>query len=261
MIGIIGAGNMGGAIALSLKQKVIVSDKDSSRKKALKSRKVLFTKDNKELAGRAEVIIIAVKPQEIKELLNGIKPFTENKLIITIAAGIETRIIEKYLAQKARVVRVMPNMGLACGKGISAVCKGRFARKSDIRKAVDIFSKSGEVVEVKEKDMDAVTAVSGSGPAYYFIFTDMLERAALSCGLDGKIAKKLALMTFAGSAACAEESCISLKELAGTITSKGGTTEAALKVFKKKNLDKTLKMAVKSARDRSRRLRRLCWEK
>lgn len=255
MIGIIGAGNMGSAIALRMGQKILISDAAKARLRALKRRRrILTSASNIDVARRSNVIIIAVKPQRIAGVLNEIKPHVKGKLVISIAAGVGTKLIEKIL-KISRVIRVMPNMPLVAGKGMSAIATGRTAGKKDLAAARRIFSRFGEVIAVKESSMDAVTAVSGSGPAYYFLFTDLLEKAACACGLKKDIARQLAKATFIGAAACASATNTSMQDFVKKVASKGGTTEAALKVFKQRGLDRIIKQAVKAATTRSRKLK------
>lgn len=253
MIGIIGAGNMGKAIALRIKQKILISDIASGKLRFKKAGRIIVAQDNIDLTRRSKVIILAVKPQYIKGVLREIRPYIKGKLIISIAAGISTTSIEKML-QRARVVRVMPNISLMVGKGISAIASGRFASKNDMAGARRIFASLGDVVEIRESLMDAVTSVSGSGPAYYFLFTDLLEKAACSCGVNRPLAKRLAMATFTGAAASANAADISMQELIKKVASKGGTTEAALKIFKQKGLERIVKQAVTAAFKRSRSL-------
>ncbi len=241
MIGIIGAGNMGSAIAAGIKGKVLLSDKNKR------------ISDNITLAKRSNIIILAVKPQDIRRVLEEIKTHTKEKLIISIAAGITTLFIEKALG-RVRIIRVMPNMPAMVGEGISAISRGRFADKKDFKIASRIFSNLGEVIEVKEKMMDAVTAVSGGGPAYYFLFTYLLAKAGEANGLQEGIALKLARATFIGAAEVIKSKNLSMEELVKKVASKGGTTEAALKVFKQEKLETIIKKAVKSALLRSSKL-------
>jgi len=256
MIGIIGAGNMGKAMASRISQKIIISDADPAKLRFRKNKRILVTRDNIYLARHSGVIILAVKPQHIAGVLKKIKPYTRDKLIISIAAGIETTLIEKILG-RARVIRVMPNMPALVGKGISAVTRGRSAAKKDMNTARRIFLNLGEVVEVKEAFMSTITAVSGSGPAYYFLFTDILENAARSCGLKKDLAGRLAMATFIGAAASAAATNISMRDFVGKVASKGGITEAALKVFRQKGMERIVKQAVRAACNRSGYLSRL----
>ena len=244
---------MGKAIALRIKHKILISDIASSKLRFKKAGRIIVAQDNIDLTRRSKVIILAVKPQYIKGVLREIRPYIKGKLIISIAAGISTTSIEKML-QRARVVRVMPNISLMVGKGISAIASGRFAGKKDMTGARRIFASLGEVVEVRESLMDAVTSVSGSGPAYYFLFTDLLEKAACSCGVNRVLARRLAMATFTGAAASANAADISMQKFIKKVASKGGTTEAALKIFKQKGLERIVKQAVTAAFKRSRSL-------
>ncbi len=241
MIGIIGVGNMGNAIASHIKGNILLSDKNKR------------ISNNITVAKRSNIIILAVKPQDIAEVLKEIKPYAKEKLIISIAAGVTTSSIEKVLG-RARVIRAMPNMPAMVGKGVSAITRGRFAKPNDLKTAFGIFLKVGDVAEVKESVMDAVTAVSGSGPAYYFLFTHLLAKAGEANGLEKGLAMKLAKATFIGAAELASRENLSMEEFVKKVASKGGTTEAALKVFKSKRLEGIIKQAVKSASLKSRSL-------
>lgn len=242
MISIIGAGNMGRVVASGIKAKVFFSDKFKR------------ISDNITAAKRSNIIILAVKPQNMAEVLKEIKPYVKNKLIISIAAGVPTLSIEKALG-KVRVIRVMPNMPAMVGKGISAISRGRFAKPGDLKTAFGIFANLGEVVRVKEKIMDAVTAVSGSGPAYYFLFTYLLAKSGEAQGLEKALALKLARAAFIGAAEVASRNKnLSMEELVKKVASKGGTTEAALNVFKEKKLELVIKKAVNAAAHRSKQL-------
>ncbi|MBU1853915.1 MAG: pyrroline-5-carboxylate reductase [Candidatus Omnitrophica bacterium] len=255
MIGIIGAGNMGKAIALCINERLLINDVDPAMLRFKKTKYIFLAGDNINLTKRASLIILAVKPQCIIKVLEEIKPHVKGKLIVSIAAGIKTDLLEKVLG-KARVVRVMPNMPLLVGKGISAITRGRFATERDLVCVGRIFMSLGEVVKLKENLMDAVTAVSGSGPAYYFLFTDILEKAGVSCGLNKNLARRLANATFIGAAESASLTDISMQDFVKKVASKGGTTEAALKIFKKKGLERIITQAVKAACNRSRQLSR-----
>ncbi len=257
-IGIIGAGNMGMAIALRLNNKgVLISDIALSKVHLKKVKGISVAREgNVDLVKRSDTIVIAVKPQDIACVLNEISPFVKNKLIISIAAGVTTEYIENILG-KARVIRVMPNMPAIVGKGISAITLGRSAQEKDIRMARRIFLSLGEVIEVSEDFMDAVTSISGSGPAYYFLLTDILEKAAIKLGLKKALARQLAFSTFIGAAEVAKTSQLSMSGLVKKVASKGGTTEAALKVFKRKGLKRIVREAVRAAAKRSGQLSKL----
>ena len=251
MIGIIGVGNMGRAIASRLNKRILISDVYARKLRNAKKKNTLIAKNNIDLAKRADIIILAVKPQNIARVLKEIAPFSKGKLIISIAAGIKTKFIEKRIG-KARVIRIMPNMPAIVGKGVSALVKGRSASKKDLAVARMIFLTLGALVEVRESLMDAVTAVSGSGPAYYFLFTEALKKAAVELGLNKRLASQLAKATFIGAAEVAKNTDISMRDFIDKVASKGGTTEAALKTFKKTGFERIVKEALKAARNRSR---------
>ena len=262
-IGVIGCGNMGSALIkgiLSAKlvssTRILVYDADGSRAGLAKRRfGVKSVRSNKILAKKSDIIILAVKPQNIDGVLKEIsEAVTSRKLLISIAAGITIQRIGRVLKKKAAIVRAMPNMPGLVGAGISAVSFNDLVKASDKIAARVIFSSLGEIVDVKESLMDAVTAISGSGPAYFFYLVELLTAAGTKLGLSGETANKLAVKTISGSAkvleACGEGSA----GLRARVTSKGGTTEAAFKVFKRMGLDKAIKAGVQAAARRAKEL-------
>ncbi|OIO37365.1 MAG: pyrroline-5-carboxylate reductase [Candidatus Omnitrophica bacterium CG1_02_49_10] len=259
-IGIIGCGNMGEALLKGLlgsvkKQNILITDKQPARARYIKRRyEVKAAHNNLEIIRKSDIIILSVKPQEISGLLSGLSErINKGHLIISIAAGIKTAYIDGLL-NGVPVVRVMPNMPALIGEGISAVSKGRYAKSGDMKRAKAIFKSVGDVVEVREKDMDAVTAVSGSGPAYFFYIIDALLKAGVKQGLKKDVSTKLALKTALGAARLISSSGLSAEELVKKVASKGGTTEAALAVFERRGLKNIINEAVRAAADRSRQL-------
>ncbi|MFH1245711.1 MAG: pyrroline-5-carboxylate reductase [Candidatus Omnitrophota bacterium] len=267
-LGIIGCGNMGEAILRGILAKklvapktIICSDKNKEKLKQLSTRyAVTTTESNSKLAENCDVLLIAVKPQDIDTVLQDIKlsnppSLLKNKLIISICAGIKTAQLEKSL-DKVSVIRAMPNMGAQISQAISALSPGKYAAEENKKTARDIFSCIGEVVELKEELLDAVTAVSGSGPAYFFYLAENLIRAAEELGIPLPIARKLAVQTAIGSAGLMEHSGKDPQTLRKEVTSPGGTTEAAFNVFNKYKLDKILDSGVKAAAARAKQLSR-----
>ena len=262
-IGFIGCGNMGEALLKGLLGKGIVSvnnvltaDSSPSRRRYLqRSYRIKTTPHNETVVKNCNIIILAVKPQDIDTVLKGIYKLLKNKLIISIAAGVSIKHIQKKL-QKSKVVRAMPNTPALVGLGITAICKSRSASSKDYNAAKSIFEAVGHVVEVGEKHMDIVTATSGSGPAYFFLLIDAMVKAAVSGGLSKVIAQQLVARTALGASVLAMCSGKVTKELIAKVASKGGTTEAALKVFSKKRFEAMVKEAVKQAAKRSKRLSR-----
>lgn len=248
-IGIIGFGNMGASIAAGLKDKywIYIFDKDKEKIKAASGFKL---KDNiADLVKDSEVIILAVKPQDFEIALNEIKDYLKNSLVISIAAGITTAYIEKYLGN-IRIIRAMPNIGLKIGQSQTSLCKGANASRRDLVFVRKLFNLLGKTWVIEEKMMDAATAISGSGPAYIYynmeikkygrndlsksvkeFYIQHLEEAAKAVGFDEKTALELAVGTTDSAISLHLKSGIAPGELRKQVTSKGGTTEAALKVL------------------------------
>ena len=262
-VGIIGCGNMGQALLRGIigkayisKRNILVSDKDRKKAKLARLRfKVGVTDSNSELIKKCDVIVFAIKPQDVDAVLQDALLPLEGKLLISICAGLTTRRLEKRLG-KVSVVRVMPNMPALLSSGISALSLGKYATARDKKVATSIFSCIGEVVEVKEQLMDAVTAISGSGPAYFFYLAQKLVEAAKELGIPGHIAQRLAIKTALGSAMLMDASGEDPQTLRKRVTSKGGTTEAAFNVLKKKAFGNILQQACYAAAKRSKQLQK-----
>jgi pyrroline-5-carboxylate reductase len=261
-IGIIGCGNMGAALigrlsaAMGKDALLMASDRDAKRREQIRSKYgVAATSDNGAVAGRSDIVIVAVKPKDIDAVLTEIAgAFSKDKLLISIAAGISTKHVERIVGKSVPVIRVMPNMPAVIGEAISTLSRGSAARESHAAMAEEIFSLLGDVEEIDEKLVDAVTAISGSGPAYFFCLMESLIKTAKSLGLEGAIARRLVLKTALGSV----KLLYHLKEdppaLRAKVASKGGTTEAALEVFESRKFHDVIRDAVTAARKRSRAL-------
>lgn len=238
---------------------VCVSEKDATRQKYLLKKYRLEGVDVRALAQSSEIIIIAVKPQDIDDALLALKSVNlKDKLIISVAAGITTRYLERKLGKNCKVVRTMPNMPALIGKGMTAVCRGRYAGKKDIDLAGKIFDNVGKTVVVNEELMDSITAVSGSGPAYVYLFMECLIRAAQSLGLKEALAEELVKNTFSGSLELLLKSSDNVNPgiLRAKVTSKGGTTQAALEVFERRKFEHIIVQALKAAQKRAKTLSR-----
>lgn len=203
----------------------------------------------------ADIIVLAVKPQDMTAILEQIRPFSSvNKLYISIAAGLTTKFFEKALGNKVRVLRSMPNMPALIGKGITVICVGRYAKSSDLELAKPLLKVMGETMVVKESMMDSVTAVSGSGPAYVFLFVEAWMAAAKKMGFKEAEAKLLVDKTLLGSAILLNQAAWTASELRVKVTSKGGTTQAAMDVFSKGKFDQLIYKALLAAKKRSKEL-------
>lgn len=254
-IGIIGGGNMGAAIIARTRKayKILVCEADAKKAGALKSKYGVHSVSMSELARSSNVIVLAVKPQDFGPVLSTIRPFLKDQLVVSIAAGITTLYIEKKLG-RCRVVRTMPNMPAQIGEGITAICRGRYASAADLKTTSQILNHVGKTVVVNEGSIDAVTAVSGSGPAYVFLFVECFLKAARSLGLNEKIAKELVLSTLLGSTHLLEKSGEDAGALRAKVTSKGGTTQAAMDVFLSRKIDTIFTQALKAAKQRAKAL-------
>jgi len=275
-IGIIGFGNMGSAIAFQLSQnefKVYSFDKDSS--KINNSEGVEFTGSIAGIIDKCEIIILAVKPQDFSACLEEIKPcrHLQDKLFISIAAGVTTSFIEKILGV-IRVVRAMPNMPLKINRSMTCLAKGKYATEEDFDISEDLFEYLGEVLGLDESMMNQATAISGSGPGWYFDaietrpgeygqeherfvkqFIIDLKEAAKAVGFSDSEAAALSATTIMGSDALIKNygksgAAAALKKL---VASRGGTTEAGLEVLHNNgSLTDAAKAAVKRAEELSK---------
>ena len=197
-IGMIGGGNMGGAIigGICKEYNVFVCEQDQKRLQWLKGKYKVASGDLETVVKRSQVIILAVKPQNFDSVLVELRPhLTQDQLVISIAAGITCRYIEKRLEPKTHVIRTMPNLPAQVGEGITGICAGKAAKNKDLILAQQLFSCVGVTVVIDEKYMDAITAASGSGPAYVFLFIESLTKAVRSLCLDEALTKALVLQT------------------------------------------------------------------
>lgn len=213
------------------------------------------TTDNAAAVAGADVVVLAVKPQQMNDVLAGLKhALPKTALVISIAAGKKASLFEHALGDGTRVVRVMPNTPALVGAGASAIARGRWASDADLATTEKLFAAVGIVVRVDEPMMDAVTALSGSGPAYVFHLAEGMLEASKRMGMDDDVAKKLAAATIAGAAKLMAESSEPPSVLRERVTSKGGTTAAALAVMVEHKFHDTVVDALLAAEKRSKEL-------
>ena len=265
-IGIIGYGNMGSAIAQQLKNNydILVFDKERAKIDGLQG--IITIGSITELAGNAGIIILAVKPQDFEDILSEIGDAGKNKLFISIAAGISTSRIEEKLGP-VRVIRVMPNIAARVGEGMSCLAQGKFASLDDLDLVENLFDYLGETLVIEESMMNQATAVSGSGPAYVCnflesgnldpknipaekknVFLGDFQKAAQEIGFSAEDAKFLVNTTFNGTISFLKRESLSPSALRKQVTSKAGTTEAALEILHRGG---GLSEAVKRAAERA----------
>ena len=259
----IGAGNMAEALCrgiLSAKlfgaERIVASDPSAARRDLFtRELGVAAMDDNVAAAREAGTVVLAVKPQVMDDVLGPLGPHLgPEKLVISIAAGIRTAQIEAACPDGCRVVRVMPNTPMLVGAGMSALCAGANAAGDELEAAARLFRCAGEVVTVDEPAIDAVTAVSGSGPAYFFYLVEAMTEAGVAEGLDRPLAEKLAAQTLLGAGRLLAKSPDGPAELRRRVTSPGGTTEAAISAMGAAGVREALIAAVRRAAERSRDL-------
>jgi pyrroline-5-carboxylate reductase len=260
----IGGGNMAEALIKGLLAAgrvppghVVVSDVRGDRLKELERLYGVRTEqDNARAVEGCDAVVLAVKPQQFDEVLSGLKAVANrfNPLMISIAAGVPTVRIEQVLGAATRVVRVMPNTPALVGRGAAALCAGSRAGAADMDLAEEILSAVGIAVRVDEKDMDAVTAVSGSGPAYVFVLMEAMEQVAREHDMDAQQARALVIQTVEGAAALYRASDVGPAELRQRVTSPGGTTAATLESFQQQGVYEALVYGIHKAAERSREL-------
>jgi len=261
-VGFIGAGNMaralaGGLIAAGLpKGQIFATDAKAQAIEALcKSHGVVPMSPS---GAALDVVIIAVKPNDVQTAIGDARALISPRaLVISIAAGIPTAALSAWLPAAVAIVRAMPNTPALIGAGISGAFASSTVSASQRQDADDVLSAAGEVIWVDdERQLDAVTAVSGSGPAYVFYLIEALEAAALAQGLDASTSRRLALATFAGASRLASGAQEAPSRLREQVTSKGGTTQAALDSLGADDVAGALKRAVAKARARAEELGR-----
>ena len=262
-IGFIGAGNMAEAMIRGLLEarlvtadRLIASDIVEARRQHIQQRfGVQAVSEGRQVAAKASILILAVKPQDMEAALKGIAASVDQtKTIISIAAGTTIAFVADRLPEKARIIRVMPNTPALVLAGAAGIAKGEYATAQDLQIAEAIFSAVGKVVVVAEKHLDAVTGLSGSGPAYVFLFIEALADGGVKMGLPRDVATLLAAQTVLGAAKMLLEGGRHPAELKDTVTSPGGTTIAGLHALESGGLRGTLMEAVEAATIRSREL-------
>ena len=261
-VAMIGAGRMGGTILRMLKGagswSLAACEPDSKGREALSQEmgKGVKLVEKVEELGEAEVILLAVKPAMLEKVAGWLRRRKDSYLLISILAGVTTEKLSKEAGSKARVVRAMPNQALRVGEGVTALCAGAGAKREDLEVARKIFGLGGTVLEIGEKQMDVVTALSGSGPAFMAKWVEALEKAAVRAGLDSKVAGELAARTMLGTGALLVREGITPGDLCAAVASPGGTTEAGLKVMQVGGMEVLAEKAMSAAVQRAKELAR-----
>lgn len=257
-ISFIGGGNMARAIIGGLKNNgfntsaMTVIELDAEKRTQLAAEFGVQTSDNYVDIGNTSVIILAVKPQQLRDVCAQLQPSLSAQLVISIAAGIRSADISRWLGDYQAIVRVMPNTPAQIQAGISALYANANVSQAQREQATTILAAVGKTLWLdNEAKMDAVTAISGSGPAYVFYLIEALQDAAIALGLKPEDARILALQTFAGASSLAAQSDEDIKTLRAQVTSKGGTTEQGILALEAANIKNTIMNAAKAAAEKS----------
>lgn len=256
-LGIIGAGNMASAIlggilkgGILKAEKIAVSDKDSEKLAIMAQNGVYVTHDNREIASESQYVIFAVKPQIAPVVFEEIKEVISAGTVVSIMAGISIAKLKNALGER-NYARIMPNTPALAGEGMSVVAFSEGYRSQFV---LDVFASVGKVVELDESLFDAVTSLSGSGPAYVYMFIDALIAGGMEGGLDFATAKTLAVQTVRGAAKMVEISPRPIDDLVDAVCSKGGTTIQAVESFREDGLKDVIVKGMEKCRRRSEEL-------
>ncbi len=258
---IIGAGVMGEALLSGLVRagrrvdRLLVGEKRPERARELEDRYGVAVVDNPEAAARADTLALVVKPQDMGDLLDEISPsLHEGQLVVSLAAGITTAFIEDRVPAGVAVVRVMPNTPALVDEGMSALAPGSRCSEEDLAEAESLLRSVGKVLRIPERQMDAVTSISGSGPAYIFFVVESMIEAGVHLGLPRATATDLVIQTVVGSGKMLQETGTHPTVLREQVTSPGGTTASALRELEIHKVRAAFLAAMEAARDRSRAL-------
>lgn len=255
MLYFLGGGNMASAIINSLrnsgsKQEIFVCDGDADKRRQLETRYGIQTGASLPALTANDILLLAVKPQDMQSACADLD--NNGALILSIAAGLAIDTLSRYLGGTRRIVRIMPNTPAQIGLGVSALFANADVSAADRQLAESIMACTGMTLWLESEEyMHAITGISGSGSAYVFYFMNALQQAAVTLGFDDKQSRELALATFKGAVALAEQSGADFLDLQNNVTSKGGTTFAALETFRSHHLADIIEKGVQAAVARS----------
>lgn len=261
-VGIVGAGKIGSGIIKGLlekkafgKESIILSDVSEKILNPIKNEYgIEVSLHNKEVFSSSKIIILAVKPNLISPVLNDVKDLNlKEKLIVSVAAGVPIRFMENILTG-VPFIRVMPNISLSIGFSPSCYSVGKFVTANDEKNFRKIFDNLGSVMKVDEGQMDAVTGLSGSGPAYVFLFLKSMEEGGVDVGLSKEVSRKLAIDTLYGASLMASSTGMEFDDLINMVKTPGGTTEKGLMMLEEYSLEEAVVQAIKKATERSKEL-------
>lgn len=262
-LAVLGTGKMGEALVAGLlatgwrspEDVVVTARRDERLDELLERHGVETTLENAKAVAGAEVVVLAVKPQDIDSLLADISAHvTPDQLILSVVAAIPTAFIEARLGSSVPVVRAMPNTPSIVNEGMAGIAAGKFADDRHLEVATDILAHVGRVVTVPENYLDAVTAISGSGPAYFALLAEAMIEAGILLGLSREISTELVVQTMLGSAKLLRDTHMHPVELREMVTSPGGTTTRAIQVLEQSGVRAAFLNAIQAAMERSQEL-------
>lgn len=265
-IGVIGAGSMAEAIVSGLikgklmaPDQIIVSNRSNSERlhELQTTYGVKVTHDKKEVVEQSTILLLAMKPKDVEAGINSIKDYVTNQLIISVLAGVSIETISQIFEKDLPIVRAMPNTSASIRKSATAIAANDAVTSANLKECQTLFEAIGICTVVKEAQLDAVTGISGSGPAYLYYFVESLEKAAEEVGLEEQIARELILQTITGAAEMLMTSGKHASTLRKEVTSPNGTTEAGLTVLEQQNFEKAVIACVKRATERSEELKEM----
>lgn len=259
IVGVIGIGRIGLALIQCFlkslkKEEIIASDKSKERRRLAEDLGILSYEENSRIAKEADIIWLVVKPQEAIDVLEEISPFlTEKKLVVSVIAGLRISKIMSVLKKNTKVIRVMPNLPLLVNEGAFAVCKGAGVSEEDLLRVIYLLNEMGKVIVVEEDKMDAITGLSGSGPAYVSLFIEAMTEAGVRLGLRREDALMLSAQTVLGTAKMillGKHPAILREE----VTSPAGTTAEGMFILEHRGVKAAIMEAIHAAYERSKKL-------
>jgi len=263
-IGFIGAGSMAEAMVAGLikgnvfqAEQIIVSNRSNSDRLDELAAKygIKTTHDKEQLVKDASIIVLAMKPKDVKAALDGVQTLIKDHLIVSVLAGISIQTIMAILGKKVSIVRAMPNTSAAIGKSATAIAGSDSVTMKQMKKCVSLFEAIGICKIVEENQLDAVTGLSGSGPAYIYYLVESMEKAAVEVGLDPFVARDLIVQTLLGASEMIAVSEKHPSQLRKEVTSPNGTTEAGISILKEKQVQEAVISCIRRATERSEELK------
>lgn len=261
IVGFVGAGSMAEALIAGIvkseivpKQQILVTNRSNQgRLKRLQQRHgILAMEEKSELVKKADIIFLAAKPYDIEESIVEIREYLRpDQLIISVAAGVETKNMEYWTGLEIPVIRAMPNTSAEVGCSATAIASGTYARDKHVQEAIDLLNTIGTTTVIAEEDMHVATAIAGSGPAFIYYMVEAMQKAAEDFGLNRETAASLLTQTVLGAGKMLRESGDSPEMLRKKITSPNGTTEAGIKTLDSYYFERIMKESIKNAKQRS----------